>query len=56
MKDTSDGSFAAYPIPEFTARRWRRDFHSNKIAGDGSVVADEYTYKCKYCVLIYSNN
>ncbi len=33
-----------------------KDFYSNKIAGDGSVAADECTYKCKYCVLIYSNN
>ncbi len=23
---------------------------------DGSVAADECTYKCKYCILIYSNN
>ncbi len=51
-KDTSDGHFAAYPIPKFTARQWRRDFYSNKIAGDGSVVADKYTSKCKYCVVI----
>ncbi len=33
-----------------------KDFYSNKIAGDSSVAADECTYKCKYCVLIYSNN
>ncbi len=31
-------------------------FILNKILGDGSVAADECTYKCKYCVLIYSNN
>ncbi len=31
-------------------------FYSNKIEGDVSVAADECTYKCKYCVLIYSNN
>ncbi len=45
-----------YPIPEFIARWGRQDLYSSKIADDDSVAADEYTYECKYCVLIYSNS
>ncbi len=52
MKDITDGSFVAYPIPEFIAHCWRRDISSKKIAGDSSVVADKYTYKYNYCVLL----
>ncbi len=45
-----------YHIPEFIARWGRQDLYSSKIADDDSVAADEYTYECKYCVLIYSNS